>query len=389
MKEYFQYLLPVVVNVIRYFLFAGGAFLVFYILFPNFFANNKIQKKVAEKKDFIREILHSMQTTLILAVVVLLILKTPLNEYTQVYTNLSDFPLWWWPVSIIVALVIHDAYFYWMHKTVHHPKLFKKIHLLHHKSVNPSPWASYSFQFAEGVLEALIIPIILMLVPMHLAALIFFGLIGFVFNVYGHLGYEIAPKWLRHSWLFEVINTSTYHNIHHAKFHGNYGLYFRVWDRIMGTEYPDYTKEYDIIQERRFGKNHQAVSFRKSIFSMFLIVMLSAVFMSMKSTSGIEGKWRDTEGGGVILIYEEDGRYFGQLIGADDPEENKKIQEHGKIILMKNFEQKNSREYCCGTIFQPREKRKIKATLVLEDDNTLRINGKYGVFKGTRIWKRQ
>ena len=60
-------------------------------------------------------------------------------------------------------------------------------------------------------------------------------------------------KWFRHSPLFELLNTSVHHNIHHSKFKGNYGLYFRFWDRLMNTEHPDYVKSYDEIQERRFG----------------------------------------------------------------------------------------------------------------------------------------
>lgn len=52
---------------------------------------------------------------------------------------------------------------------------------------------------------------------------------------------------------------------------------------------------------------------------------------------------------------------------------------------MRDFEKKSPREYCCGTIFQPREKRKITATLILEDHNTLKINGKYGLFVGISI----
>jgi sterol desaturase/sphingolipid hydroxylase (fatty acid hydroxylase superfamily) len=73
-------------------------------------------------------------------------------------------------------------------------------------------------------------------------------------NVYGHLGFEIAPKWYRRTWIFEVLNTSVYHNLHHENFIGNFGLYFKVWDRLMGTEHPDYVQRYDEIQERRFGK---------------------------------------------------------------------------------------------------------------------------------------
>lgn len=76
---------------------------------------------------------------------------------------------------------------------------------------------------------------------------------GFLINVYGHLGYEIAPKWFRYSVLFQILNTSTHHNLHHSKFKGNYGLYSRFWDRVMKTENPDYVKYYDQIQEKRFG----------------------------------------------------------------------------------------------------------------------------------------
>jgi len=87
----------------------------------------------------------------------------------------------------------------------------------------------------------------------HPLAFLLFTIVAFVINVYGHLGYEIAPKWFRHSFLFEIVNTSTHHNIHHKKIEGNYGLYFRVWDRLMGTENPNYVKDYDEIQLRRFG----------------------------------------------------------------------------------------------------------------------------------------
>ena len=37
------------------------------------------------------------------------------------------------------------------------------------------------------------------------------------------------------------INTSVAHNLHHEHFEGNYGLYFLVWDRRIGTIREDYT----------------------------------------------------------------------------------------------------------------------------------------------------
>ncbi len=260
MEQTLQFLAPILTNITRYFIFAGIPFLIFYVLFPNYFSLNKIQDRWAKNKDFIREILHSMQTSVVIGLVVMAFVFTPLKYYSNIYTDISAYPTWWIPLSIAVALIVHDTYFYWMHRTVHHPKLYKTIHLMHHKSVNPSPWASYSFHFFEAVIEALIFPIIIFTLPMHPIALAGFGLSSFIINVYGHLGFEITPKWFRHTVFFEVFNTSVHHNLHHKKFIGNYGLYFRVWDRVMGTEHPDYVKEYDLIQEKRFGKKQIALA---------------------------------------------------------------------------------------------------------------------------------
>lgn len=239
------------ISAIRYFVVAGVPFIICYKLLNNWFSQSKIQSKLAVRKDFIREILHSLQTTAVLAVIGYLVLYTPLKNVTKVYTAVSDYPTWWIWVSLLLSLIIHDTYFYWMHRLLHHPKIFGYTHLLHHKSTNPSPWTSYSFHFIEAWTEGAVLLVIVMIIPMHLATIGLFVLTGFMINVYGHLGYEVAPLWLRKTFLFEVLNTSVHHNLHHSKFKGNYGLYFRVWDRLMGTEHPDYVKEYDRIQHNR------------------------------------------------------------------------------------------------------------------------------------------
>ena len=249
---HFHYLTPLFANALRYFILAGIPFLIFYKLFPDLFSKSKIQSRFAKEKDFFREILHSMQTTLVIAGVALIILQTPLKEYTLIYSDFSAYPLWWIPISLVLAFVVHDTYFYWMHRTVHHPSLFRHVHLVHHKSVNPSPWTSYSFHVYESFLEAMVAPLILFFIPMHPLSLMLYVTLSFLFNVYGHLGYEIAPRWFRYSFLFEIMNTSVHHNLHHAKFKGNYGLYFRLWDRLMGTEHPDYVRDFDEIQAKRF-----------------------------------------------------------------------------------------------------------------------------------------
>ncbi|WP_233268750.1 sterol desaturase family protein [Mucilaginibacter lacusdianchii] len=247
-------------SAIRYFVIAGVPFIIFYKLLANWFSQSKIQNRQASRKDFIREILHSMQTTAVFAVIGYLVLFTPLKNHTLVYTDINAYPLWWIPVSLAISLVIHDTYFYWMHRLLHHKKLFRYTHLVHHQSTNPSPWTSYSFHFLEAWTEGAVLFVIVLLMPVHPLTIVLFTIIGFMINVYGHLGYEVAPRWFRHTFLFEILNTSVHHNMHHSKFKGNYGLYFRIWDRALGTEHPDYVKDYDRIQQNRFGVNtNQAI----------------------------------------------------------------------------------------------------------------------------------
>lgn len=241
-------------SALRYFVLAGIPFTLFYLLMPARFKRFKIQEKLASKKDFFREMWYSMQSTLVFTLITIVLLFTPIRQYTRIYTNIQDFPIWYIGVSLVLSLIVHDTYFYWMHRLLHHKKLFKLTHLVHHQSINPSPWTSYSFHFLEAIAEGGVLVVITFLMPLHPLTILLFTVAGFIINVYGHLGYELMPKGFRYTWLFEVINTSVHHNLHHKKFRGNYGLYFRVWDRVMGTEHPDYVKEYDRLQERRFGE---------------------------------------------------------------------------------------------------------------------------------------
>ena len=217
-------------NILRYFIFAGIPFLIFYKLYKGSFVANKIQERFAEQKDFTREIFYSLQAALIFAAIAIVLLHSPLKAYTQIYSDLSSHSLWWVPVSVALALILHDTYFYWMHRMLHHPKLYKKAHLVHHKSITPSPWASYSFHFFESVLEGMIAPLILFLIPMHPLSFLLFTVFALIINVYGHLGFEIAPKWFRNSFLFQITNSSVHHNLHHEKF---WELKYLQWGRRM------------------------------------------------------------------------------------------------------------------------------------------------------------
>lgn len=245
----------IIINLVRYFLIAGFAFIVFYIIFKKRWQHKRIQFKFPTQSDYIREISYSLITIIIFIAIGLIVFASPLRHYNQGYQDISTHGWLWWVTSIVLMILLHDTYFYWAHRAMHHPRYFKLLHLVHHKSTNPSPWAAYAFHPLEGIIEAGVIFPIAFLIPFHPTAILTFLLFMMVYNVYGHLGYEIMPKNFHLHPVGKWVNTSVNHNMHHKHFDGNYGLYFLFWDRWMGTLHPDYDKTYEEIDVKRKGKS--------------------------------------------------------------------------------------------------------------------------------------
>ncbi|MEO0896125.1 MAG: sterol desaturase family protein [Bacteroidota bacterium] len=382
------YYFPFIMNFARYFLMAGIPFLIFYILFPEKFSAQKIQARYVKRKELIHEVLHSLKTIGIFIATGLIVLNTELGGLSQMYESLDDYPLWWIPISILLAMFVYDTYFYWLHRAMHHKKLFRWTHLVHHKSTNPTPLATYSFNIAEAFFEAMMALGVIMLIPLHTYSLLLLVTLTFAFNVYAHLGYEVMPRWFRHSFLFECLNTSVHHNLHHHKFKGNYGLYFRFWDRLMGTEHPDYVKTYDQIQLNRFGEYIiKEKRFLKRLFFPLLILLVTFMGATPAEEPTLLGTWRDDVGGGIVKIYHHHGLYHGKLIGSTDPEKDQRVKSMNFLVL-ENFRQKDSRNFCCGTLAHPRYSFKVDGAITLQDASTLLIEGKVGFINQTRIWKK-
>ena len=235
----------------RYFILAGIAFLLFYVLFRKQVVYKKIQNRFPKFKDYLREMVYSSITICIFALVPVLIVKNPsVAPYTTYYTHIEKFGWFYFFAAFPLMFMVHDTYFYWAHRLMHHKKLFNLFHLVHHQSTNPSPWAAYSFHPLEAIVEAGIFPVFLFTIPIHPIHLLIFFLIMIIYNVYGHLGYELYPRGFNRHWLGKWINTSINHNQHHQYFRGNYGLYFTFWDRIMGTIRGDYDEQFEEIKSR-------------------------------------------------------------------------------------------------------------------------------------------
>lgn len=229
----------------RYSFFAGIAFVLFYLLFRRKWLYKKIQLRFPENKDYLREFSYSMLTIFIFTTVTYPLIAVPsIAKHTTLYMDIAKYGWFYYFALFPVLFVMHDTYFYFAHRLMHHKKLFTLFHLVHHKSTNPSPWAAYAFHPLEAVVEVGIVVVFLFTVPIHKTHLLLFFLMMIVYNVYGHLGYELYPKGFHKTRIGRWINTSVNHNQHHQYFKGNYGLYFLFWDRVLGTIREDYDTRY-------------------------------------------------------------------------------------------------------------------------------------------------
>ena len=156
--------------------------------------------------------------------------------WTAIYTDLSAWPLWYWPVSIFLYLFAHDSWFYWTHRWMHQPKLFKMAHAVHHASRPPTAWAAMAFHPIEALTGAVVIPLLVLAVPIHVSALVVVLTVMTVMGVTNHMGWEIFPRFIWAGPLGRWLITASHHQRHHTEYRGNYGLYFRFWDRLCGTD---------------------------------------------------------------------------------------------------------------------------------------------------------
>ncbi|MCP5395772.1 MAG: sterol desaturase family protein [Sphingomonadaceae bacterium] len=156
--------------------------------------------------------------------------------WTQIYTQWGDYPLWYAPLSLLIYLFLHDTWFYWTHRWMHVPRLFRIAHAVHHASRPPTAWAAMSFHPWEAITGAVVIPLLVFFIPIHIAMLGTVLAIMTLMGVTNHMGWELFPRALVHSRLGGWLITASHHQRHHEHYLCNYGLYFRFWDRLCGTD---------------------------------------------------------------------------------------------------------------------------------------------------------
>lgn len=231
-------------DVSRYVIFAVGIWLVLWVLMAQVMRHRKIRQATPPARQMLVEFLVSIRSIAIFSTVGLSMFGLEsIGLLPGPRIAASWGPAWFW-LSLLLMVAAHDVYFYWTHRLMHDPRLFRRMHSRHHRSHNPSPFTAYSFDLSEAVVNASFVPIWMVLVPTGWSVLGLFMLHQIARNTIGHCGYELMPARRDGRPLFGWLTTVTHHDLHHAQAGWNYGLYFTWWDRLMGTEHPDYERHF-------------------------------------------------------------------------------------------------------------------------------------------------
>jgi len=238
-----------VIVIFRYFLLASIFHVYFYLWKPEKWQIRKLNKKQYPPKQFRKEMFWSLITALIFSIIGAFSAVLWQKGFTAIYLDINAYPLIWFPISILLSMFIHETYYYWLHRWMHQPKVYKIVHYVHHESKITSAWTAFSFHPIEGILEALIMPAIVIFLPMHIYAIVIHLTIMTITAAINHLDIEIYPRNLFGNLLGKYMIGATHHSHHHKYYRYNYGLYFTFWDKLGKTESPNFTKEFEEREE--------------------------------------------------------------------------------------------------------------------------------------------
>ncbi len=239
----------------RYVLVAGGFYLFFYRLAQRQFAGRKISFRLRQPGQSWQEVKWSALTSLAFGLSGALMLLAWQSGYTLIYTDPGAYGYLWLPVSLLCAMLVHETYYYWLHRWMHRPKVYRIVHKVHHDSIVTSPWTSFSFHPLESALQSIVVPALVFVLPMHYGVVILLLTLMTISATINHLDIEIYPKGSARHWLGRWFIGATHHSLHHAEFRSNYGLYFTFWDKWMGTESSKYE---GLFEEKTEGGKHNA-----------------------------------------------------------------------------------------------------------------------------------
>ena len=137
-------------------------------------------------------------------------------------------------LSFIIWVVLHEIIFFYIHKFLHNPKIYKYIHKYHHKYINTNVLTSFyahPLDHVSVMFSFLIGP----LITINYLNIIISYKILYLYIILGSLTFINSHNMLKNNYL-------SHHLIHHTKFNYNFGNY-KFFDKLYNTYYEPHASQ--------------------------------------------------------------------------------------------------------------------------------------------------
>jgi len=157
----------------------------------------------------------------------------------------SDNPLWFVLLFLLTPVWI-SFHFYWIHRALHWPPLYRLAHALHHRNTNVGPWSGLSMHPVEHLLffSSVLVHWVVAAHPVHI---LFHMQHQALTAATSHTGFEGLVVKDRN----RLALGTFHHQMHHRYFECNYGNLEVPWDKWFGSFHDGTDEAHDRMKERR------------------------------------------------------------------------------------------------------------------------------------------
>ncbi|XP_043453539.1 fatty acid hydroxylase domain-containing protein 2 [Prionailurus viverrinus] len=194
---------------------------------PNFISRYRIQVGQNEPVDTMK-LRQSMRTVLfnqcMISVPMVIFLYPIIKMRGDPYRR--ELPTFhWFLLELAIFTLINEVLFYYSHRLLHHPTLYKKIHKKHHEWTAPIGVISFYTHPIEHVASNML-PVVLgpILMGSHLSSIAVWFSLALICATVSHCGYHLP-----------FLPSPEFHDYHHLRFNQCYGV-LGVLDHLHGTD---------------------------------------------------------------------------------------------------------------------------------------------------------
>ncbi|CAK9303676.1 unnamed protein product [Gordionus sp. m RMFG-2023] len=220
------------VHEILYFAICLPAFLFQFIPFMQRF---KIQQNIIETKEAQMKCFKLLLFNHICIQFPLIMGTYYFVEFLNIPLEYEKMPRWYIiGLQVIGCAIIEDTWHYFLHRMMHHRKLYKYVHKLHHTFNAPFGMVAEYAHPVETLVLGMGFFIGILTFTTHMILLWIWVLFRLLETIDVHSGYDI---WFLNPFhLLPGYAGVRFHDFHHMNFVGNYSSTFVWWDKLFGTD---------------------------------------------------------------------------------------------------------------------------------------------------------